>query len=139
MRYSVKAREVCLRLLFQWQMSKEAPDRVKELYWKQAKSAEALRKMADSLFDVVVERVEEIDPLIEKHLANWRVERLSAVDRNIMRIAVWELLHRTDIRARTIIDAAIELARLYSADDSVKFINGVLDAIRRTLKREDDE
>jgi transcription antitermination protein NusB len=128
-----KARETTLRLLFQWEMTKDAPDRVKEIYWKHAKSDAPVREAADPLFDAVIERVEEIDRLLQKHTENWRVERLSAVDRNILRLAVGEFFSRPSLSPKIVISEALEVARRYSSDESAHFINGVLDAIRRDL------
>lgn len=138
MRFSRKARETGLRLLFQWEMSKEKPERVKELYWVGGKGEQPAREAAGELFDAVVERLEAIDPLLRKHSTNWRLERLSAVDRNILRLAVCEMLARPKVSYRTAITEAIDLAHRYSTDESAHFINGVLDAVRRSLGKGDD-
>lgn len=129
-----KARETALRMLFQWEMTRELPARVKELYWEHAKAARPTREIANSLFDGVVERLEEIDRLLRAHAEHWRLERMSAVDRNILRVAVCEFLTRSDIHSAISINEALEVARRYSTDESVQFINGVLDAVRRKLE-----
>ena len=67
---------------------------------------------------------------------HWRIERMNVIDRLILRLAVYEFLHEPDTPGKVIINEALELARSFSADDSVRFINGILDAIRRTLSRE---
>lgn len=126
-----KARETALRMLFQWEMSKEAPERAKELYWQHAKAEAPVRSIANSLFDGVVERLESIDNLLRAHSEHWRLERMSAVDRNILRVAVCEFLTRSDVTPAIAINEALEIARRYSTDESARFINGVLDAIRR--------
>ncbi len=131
---SRKARETALRLLFQWEMSKEDPERAKEIYWRHAKAEENVREAADGLFGDVVKRVEEIDRLIQKHTVHWRLERLSAVDRNILRMAVGEFLARPEASPKIAINEALEVARRYSTDESAHFINGVLDAIRKELE-----
>lgn len=133
MSFSRKAREATLRLLFQWEMSKETPERVKELYWTHSQGDEAVRPLADELFGGVVERVEAIDRLIHEHSEHWRLERLSAVDRNILRLAVGEFLTRPEVPHLAVISEALALAHRYSADESAGFINGVLEAIRRKL------
>lgn len=130
-----KAREAALRLLFQWELSKEAPERVKKLYWQRARAAPPLRAAANSLFDAVLERREAIDQLLRAHAEHWRLERMSAVDRNILRLAVCEFLTRADIVPAIAINEALEIAHRYSTDESVAFINGVLDAVRRELDR----
>jgi transcription antitermination protein NusB len=79
-------------------------------------------------------RLEKIDALIEQHASNWRIERMPVVDRNILRVAVCELLIEPTPPA-VVIDEALELARRFSGEEAVRFINGVLDAIYHTLKR----
>ena len=81
-----------------------------------------------------VEHVEEIDERITRHAEHWRIERMPTVDRNILRLAVYEMLH-SDTPAPVVIDEALELARRYSNEESVQFINGVLDAIHRELRQ----
>lgn len=76
----------------------------------------------------------EIDPLIENHADGWSVDRLPAVDRAILRLAVWELISQPDIPAAVVIDEAIELAKEYSTERSSGFVNGVLDAVARTVR-----
>lgn len=130
-----KARENALRMLFQWDMTREEPARVKQLYWEHSKMDPAAREMAERLFDAVVERMEEIDGLIGRHAEHWRPERMSTVDRNILRVAVCEFLTRPGVHSTIPISEALEVARRYSSNESAQFINGVLDAVRRTLNR----
>lgn len=79
-----------------------------------------------------VEELETLDALIERHSQNWRVARMSVVDRNILRLAAYEMIH-TPTPAAVVIDEALELARRFSSDESVSFVNGVLDALRRQV------
>jgi len=130
-----KARESALRMLFQWELSKEAPDRVKEIYWKEAKAEEHIRGAADPLFDGVIGKVEQIDRTVAARAEHWRIERMSAVDRNILRLGVFELQSGT-VPPKTAITEAMDLAHRYSGVESARFVNGVLDAIRR--EREGD-
>ena len=83
-----------------------------------------------------VSRVEEIDRMLAARAQNWRVERMAVLDRLVLRLAVYELLAQPDTPARVIINEAIELARAYSGEESVGFVNGILDAIRKDLDRE---
>jgi len=129
----LRARETALRLLFQWEMTKETPERAKQLYWQMAKADKRERKLADALFDSVISRVGEIDRLLQAHTEEWRLERLSAVDRNILRLATGEFLSRPAVHARSIIALALEIAQMYSSGESAHFINGVLDGVRREL------
>ena len=128
-----KAREAALRMLFQWELGKEAPERVKQSYWERARGESPIRAIANNLFDQVLERREAVDRLLGAHSEHWRLERMSAVDRNILRLAVSEFLTRSDVAPAVAINEALEIARRYSTDKSVGFINGVLDAIRREL------
>jgi N utilization substance protein B len=80
--------------------------------------------------------VGDIDPMIVEAAENWRIERMNVLDRLILRMAIYEFLHEPETPAKVIINEALELARTFSTDDSVRFINGVLDAVRRTLPRE---
>ena len=92
---------------------------------------EALRAFAADLVHGTIAEVRALDEVIAAHSANWRLDRLAVIYRMILRMAVWELRHEPDTPAPVVIDEAIELARTFSTDDSVRFVNGVLDAIRK--------
>ena len=92
----------------------------------------------DRLVTGAVKHVEDIDERITRHAEHWRIERMPAVDRNILRLAVYEMLHG-GTPAPVVIDEALELARRYSNEESVQFINGVLDAIRREAPGQEPE
>lgn len=136
MSFPRKARESALRMLFQWEMAHDAPERVKEVYWENAKTDLSVQDAANHLFDQVLAQQERIDELIRKNAEHWSLERMSAVDRNILRVAVSEFLRPTGLSAAIIINEAVEIARRYSSDDSGNFINGMLDAIRKQVKTE---
>ena len=91
---------------------------------------------ATTLATGVAGDVSEIDPIIVEAAENWRIERMNVLDRLILRLAIYEFLHEPETPAKVIINEALELARTFSTDDSVRFINGVLDAVRRRLTRE---
>jgi transcription antitermination protein NusB len=91
----------------------------------------ALRAAANELFSGTVSKVREIDPLIREHSQHWRLERMPTVDRNIVRLGVYEMLFRDDAPPAVIINEALEIARKFSEEESVAFINGVLDQIRK--------
>jgi N utilization substance protein B len=80
--------------------------------------------------------VADLDPMIVEAAENWRIERMNVLDRLILRLAIYEFLHEPGTPAKVVINEALELARTFSTDDSVRFINGILDAVRRTLARE---
>jgi N utilization substance protein B len=133
MSVSHKAREAAFRMLFQWEMSKDPAERVKSAYayLDNTKPPPKVREKAGRLFDGAVGRVAEIDPLIRRSAEHWRLERMSAVDRNILRLAVYEFL-AGKTPPKVIINEAILIAHRYSSDDAAGFINGVLDAVRKS-------
>ncbi len=109
-------------------------------YWPAQDEAGALaeehREFANGLVRGTVQRVEEIDGLLGTHAQNWRVERMAALDRLVLRLATYELLAQADTPAKVVINEALELARTYSGDEAVGFVNGVLDGVRQALGRE---
>ena len=135
-----RAREVAVQMLYQWEVGKVSIFEVGQTFWTGPAAsdppAEELRVFATKLATGVAETVADIDPMIAEAAQNWRLERMNVLDRLILRLAVYEFLHEPDTPAKVIINEALELARTFSTDDSVRFINGVLDAVRRTLSRE---
>ena len=135
------AREAALQMLYQWEVGRLSMFEVRQTFWTHSPDAlkplpEALRGFATSLADGVAGRVEELDPIISEAAEHWRLERMNVMDRLILRLAVYEFLHESGTPGKVIINAALELARRFSGDESVRFINGILDAIRRKLERE---
>ena len=134
------AREAAVQMLYQWEVGKVSMLEVGQTFWTGPAAIEPfgedLRAFATKLATGVAGSVADIDPMIAEAAQNWRIERMNVLDRLILRLAVYEFLHEVDTPAKVIINEALELARTFSTDDSVRFINGVLDAIRRTLARE---
>jgi len=131
-----KSRELALQMLFQSDMGKQDADQVRRTFWAEHASASAeVRGFADDLFRVATDRLPEIDGLIERHAEHWRMERMAAVDRNILRAAVAELLGFPATPRAVIINEALEVARKFSAPESLQFINGVLDSVGRDLEK----
>ncbi len=140
-----ESRERALQMLFLWDQTRQPPDEVIAGYWGDLLSGEApgeelpARPMADEfsnhLLRGAVDRVSEADALITAHAEHWRLERMSAVDRNILRLAVYELLEKKT-PPPVVIDEALEIARRFSGEESVQFINGVLDAVRKALDQQ---
>jgi N utilization substance protein B len=127
-----KSRELAMQMLFQADVGKQTPDEVRKTFWQAREEVEdEARGFTEDLFRVATAREEEIDALIEQHSANWRLARMSAVDRNVLRMAVAELLGFPSTPAPIVINEALEIARRYSAPESINFLNGVLDAISR--------
>jgi N utilization substance protein B len=132
-----QAREAALQILYFWEVGKTDPQQAVEAYFHehQPEASEAVRSFASELVSGTIANLGAIDGLIAQHSANWRLERIAAIDRLILRMATWELQHQPDVPAAVVLDEAIELARTFSTDDSVRFVNGVLDAIRQALGR----
>lgn len=130
-----RAREHALQMLYQWEVGREdLPDVLDTFPRVQAERLDdAHEAFARALVRGTVARLGEIDPLIDARADNWRLERLAVVDRLILRLAVHELLEAAGTPPAVIINEAIELARTFSGEPAVKFVNGVLDAVRRDV------
>jgi len=135
-----RGREAAVQMLYQWEIGRLPLDEVSRVWRAMADEANPLpaelAAFAASLAEGVVAHVAELDPLISEAAAHWRIERMNVLDRLVMRLAVYEFLYERDTPATVIINEALELARSFSGDESVRFINGILDSIRRTLERE---
>jgi len=128
-----KSRELAMQMLFQADIGKQNPDEVRKTFWQARDEVDSdTRSFAEDLFRVATAREGEIDALLEQKSKNWRLSRMPAVDRNLLRMAVAELLGFPGTPTPIIIDEALEIARRYSAPESVDFLNGVLDAIARS-------
>lgn len=130
-----RSRERALQILFQWDVRKQPVDDALDAFYDTLSYDEnEIRLSHDSFIDALVkgtvEKVAEIDNQITRHAEHWRIERMPTVDRNILRLAVYELLN-TETPAPVVIDEALELARRFSNEESVQFVNGVLDAVHR--------
>jgi len=134
-----RAREAAVQMLYQWEVGRVPMPEVLASFWEGPGATEIVsgehRVFATELANGVVAAVETIDPLIREAAEHWRVERMNVLDRLIMRLAVYEFLHESETPAKVIINEALDLARTFSGDESVRFINGVLDAIRREQQR----
>ncbi len=129
-----KARECALQMLYQWDMAREPMDRVSGLFWQVRSGTEEMKAMAERLARGAQGSVEQLDEAITRAVTNWPFERLAAVDRNIMRIATYELMHEPGTPASVVIDEAVEMAKRYGEKDSPAFVNGVLDAVKRAVR-----
>ena len=128
-----RAREAALRILYFWEVGRSSPDEALAAFFAEHEpdAPEPLRAFAADLVHGTIAEIGALDETIAKHSANWRLDRLAVIDRMILRMAVWELGHEQETPAPVVIDEAIELARTFSTDDSVRFVNGVLDAVRK--------
>ena len=131
-----KSRELALQMLFQSDMGKQDADHVRRTFWAEhGATTSDVRGFADDLFRVATDRVTEIDGLIERHAEHWRMERMAAVDRNLLRAAVAELLGYPETPRAVVINEALEIARKFSSPESVQFLNGVLDSVGKELEK----
>ena len=128
-----KAREWALQMLFQQDINEVTAQDLIELFWEVNKADPEEREFAELLFRTTLENRAHIDELISRHAQHWRLERMAAVDRNVLRVAVSELLY-TETPHVVVIDEAIEIARRFSTDESSQFVNGILDAIREEME-----
>jgi len=132
-----KSRELALQMLFQADMGRQDAVDVRRTFWAERNGVTAdVRGFAEDLFRVATDRAEEIDKLIARHTEHWRMERMAAVDRNIIRGSVAEFLAYPSTPKAVIINEALEIARKFSSPESVQFINGVLDSIAKELEKQ---
>jgi len=132
-----RSRELTMQMLFQADLGKQDAEQVRDLFWRSRDDVdEETRGFAEDLFRVAMARDKEIDGLIQAHAQNWRLERMAAVDRNLLRAATAEMLAYPATPMPIIINEALEIARRYAAPESIQFLNGVLDAISRTVLKQ---
>ena len=131
-----KSRELALQMLFQADMGKQQAEDVRRTFWGgRGEVGIEVQGFAEDLFRVAMDRAPEIDSLIERHAEHWRMDRMAAVDRNVLRAAVAELLGFPSTPRAVVINEALEIARKFSSPESVQFINGVLDSVGRDLEK----
>ena len=125
-----KAREYVLQMLFQREFSGGKEEcRVPDDFWQYKEEAGDAGGFAERIVKGTLEHMEEIDGVIQRAAEHWDVKRMAAVDRNILRFAVYEILYATDIPPAVTINEALEIAKKYSSLESASFINGLLDKI----------
>ena len=130
-----KSRELAMQMLYQADIGRQTPDQVRANFWLAADEVEVeVRGFAEDLFRVAIAHQAQIDELLEANSKHWRVERMPAVDRNLLRMAVGEMLGFKGTPIPIVINEALEIARRYSAPESINFLNGILDAIARSLQ-----
>jgi len=130
------ARECALQLLFQMDIAGEDAETAIPKFWQLKEDInEQVREFCDSLGRGYYENRELIDRIISENASNWRLDRMSVVDRNIMRISIFEFLFRDDIPEKVSINEAIEIAKRYGGPESTQFINGILDAVKNKISQ----
>jgi N utilization substance protein B len=133
-----RAREAALQILYQCEIAGAPAARASETFFSlqwhgPLEPTDDLRRFATALVEETIDRLPEIDPLIAETAERWRPERMAVIDRLVLRMAVCELLRRDGTPPAVIINEALELARTFSTEEAVKFINGMLDGVRRKL------
>jgi N utilization substance protein B len=129
-----KARESALQILFELEFNNTQLEKTLCEYWENRAASEAVNEYANWLVKGITSHQQEIDKIVQSTSKHWRISRMALVDRNILRIAVFELLYEENIAAAVIINEAIEIAKKYSSEDAATFVNGVLDAVRKKLE-----
>ena len=135
-----RAREAALQVLYQWEVGRTSIDKATEtffdLQWNDAQPpSDKFRDFAATLASDTVRRLDEIDARIAESAEHWRPERMAVIDRLILRMAVCEFLRDDTVPHAVVINEALELARTFSTEDAVKFINGMLDGIKRRMEK----
>ncbi|HHY37904.1 MAG TPA: transcription antitermination factor NusB [Clostridia bacterium] len=126
-----RAREAALRALYQVDLVRSDPRRAIEFAVSLDELTPDAESFARELFKGVLQHLEEIDRMISGRSLEWKVDRMSTVDRNILRLSLYELLYRPDIPKNVSIDEAVEMAKRYSGDEAARFVNGILGSINQ--------
>jgi len=129
-----KAREDTLRILFRLEFENKQIEKTLDQYWKSKKASEEIKEYSTWLVNGVISDQAKIDNIIQQVSEHWRISRMAIVDRNILRMAVFELLYEENIAPAIVINEAIEIAKKYSGEEAATFVNGILDAVRKDLK-----
>lgn len=130
-----KARECALQMLFQYDLARPSIGDLTTTYWDEmAEAAEEVREFANELAVGTINNLQEIDDLIRNRTEHWRISRMAVVDRNLLRMAVFEFLFQPATPMTVAINEALEIARRFSTQEATQFINGILDAIKRDLE-----
>jgi transcription antitermination protein NusB len=127
------ARECALQMLYQLDIGKNSKDEILRTYWQMNEHPPKVREFAEQLFVGTVQKLKQIDKVIQQHTKNWRLVRMAAVDRNVLRLAVFEFLSDGTTPETVIINEALEIARKFSTQESAQFVNGILDSIKNEL------
>ena len=131
-----KARICALQMLFQYDIAQQPIDELLRTYWNElgGEYTEDVQEFASRLVAGTIQLMEDIDNRIRDRAENWRISRMAVVDRNILRLAVYEFLNEGDTPKTVVINEALEIARRFSTYEATQFINGIHDAIKRDLE-----
>jgi N utilization substance protein B len=121
-----------MQMLFQWDMSRQDPAKLEAKFWRAAKAADTTRAFANKLFEGAAKNADELDTLIVQHAQNWRLERMAIIDRAVLRLAIYEL-RIAETPPKVVLNEAVDLAKKFSSEDAGAFVNGILDAVNKSL------
>ena len=120
-------------MLFQWEVGKHSTAHVIATFLNPKEAEGNVNIFARDLFQGTVDEIPTLDPKLRETAKNWRLERMGAIDRNVLRLALFELIHYPQTPPAVVINEALEIARRFSGEESADFVNGVLDAVRKAL------
>lgn len=130
-----KSREHTLKILYRQDITNEDIEKILKSYWEENNINSGITDFSERLAKGTVNNLEKIDAYIEKVSEHWPLDRMSVIDRNILRMSVQELLFMRDIPPKVTINEAIEIAKKFGTDDSADFVNGLLDKIKSNLEQ----
>lgn len=134
-----KAREYALQILFQLDIRREKPAAaVFRNFWKHFDADDEVKSFTEEIVKGTTKHLVKINGAIRKNAKNWSLDRMAAVDRNVLRMAVYEILYRMDIPTSVTINEAIEIAKKFGTDESGAFVNGILDSVARATGKLDE-
>ena len=125
------SRELALKFLYQIELNKGIPEEQMKEFWERNPCQDDIQEFTEDLIKTFSENKDEIDGLLEKCSDNWSLARMAVIDRNLLRLAVCELLFKKNVPVKAVIDEAVEIAKKYGCGDSASFVNGVLDRIAK--------
>ncbi len=135
-----EAREYAVQFLFQGDFNpdchKSDMDDALRLFWEEKEAGDDVKAFATELIQGAIAHQAEIDEMIRKYAEHWEIARIAAVDRNVMRLAIYEMLHRTDVPPVVSINEAVDIAKKFSTAESGRFVNGILDRVRKDIPRD---
>lgn len=130
-----QAREFALQILHSIDLSGQSADEALAIFWQTNPASDELKPFTEELVRGVASKRGKIDEVISNYSSNWKISRMSTVDRNVLRMAVYELHWCSDIPAKVTLNEAIDIAKLYGTEDSGAFVNGILDQVAKNITK----
>jgi N utilization substance protein B len=123
-------------MLYELDVGKHSEAEILETFWEMNEHPKKVQEFANQLFQGTAGRLQTIDTIVQRHTQHWRLSRMAAVDRNILRLAVFEFLSKARTPGTVVINEALEIAKKFSTNESAQFVNGILDSIKKELEEE---